>query len=79
MSAFPNVTRHERETVMKKQSDRKLSLNRETLAPLTPDALDAIHGGAASLTLTPMTSQLTPPLTTLVSRLTNCTTGPLAK
>ena len=31
---------------MKKQKTTKLALGRETLAPLTPDALDAVHGGA---------------------------------
>jgi hypothetical protein len=30
---------------MKKQGTRKLALGRETLAPLTPEALDAVHGG----------------------------------
>jgi len=30
---------------MKKHKLVKLSLDRETLAPLQPDALDAVHGG----------------------------------
>ena len=33
---------------MKKQTSNKLRLDRETLAPLTGDALRAIHGGAVS-------------------------------
>lgn len=30
---------------MKQLRNRKLTLNRETLAPLTNDALDQVHGG----------------------------------
>jgi hypothetical protein len=34
---------------MKKQSQKKLALQRETLAPLQPQNLDAVAGGNASL------------------------------
>lgn len=40
---------------MKKTHSRKLTLNRETLVPLTDDALDQIHGGQSSLSSHPKT------------------------
>ena len=46
-----------------KKISKKLSLNRETLATLSPDLLDAINGGQAVTGITPRT---TTPVTTSV-------------